>query len=127
MKLMRIGRGVLTRLVRWATAWAWQKEIGVCEGLAVVQGLNMEPGAMEVKIKQDPALAQWVAKCFAYMVMDSPNYTEMQFELCGEYAGKYEWLTVLIQKHQGKTPHQMRHQVERERDELLRQLQKLKS
>ena len=77
---------------------------------------------MDIKIQQDPALAQWIAKCFVSMVADSPNYTEMKFDLCGQYRGKFEWVTVHIQKGNGKTPHQMRQEVERERDELRARL-----
>lgn len=114
--------GWLRRLVRWSTAWAWQKEIATREGLAVLKGLDMEEGNMDIKIQQDPALAQWIAKCFAAMVADSPNYTEMKFDLCGQYRGKYEWLTVHIQKGNGKTPHQLRQEAERECAELRRKL-----
>jgi hypothetical protein len=84
----------------------------------VLKGFNMDEGGMDLKIEQDPAAAQWVAKCFASMVAKSPNYTEMKFDLCGEYRGKYEWMTVHIQKGNGKTPHQLRQEAERERDEL---------
>jgi hypothetical protein len=121
----RIGdawRGWLHSLVRRISSWAWQKEIGTCEGLAVLKGLDMEEGHMDIKIQQDPALAQWIAKCFASMVADSPNYTEMKFDLFGQYRGKFEWMTVHIQKGNGKTPHQMRQEVERERDELRARL-----
>jgi hypothetical protein len=121
----RIGdawRGWFHRLVRRISSWAWQKEIGTCEGLAVLKGLDMEEGHMDIKIQQDPALAQWIAKCFASMVADSPNYTEMKLDLCGQYRGKFEWITVHIQKGNGKTPHQMRQEVERERDELRARL-----
>jgi len=78
----------------------------------------MDEGKMDIKIQQDPAMAQWIAKCFASMVAESPNYTEMKFDLCGQYRGKFEWMTVHIQKGNCKTPHQMRQEVERERDEL---------
>jgi hypothetical protein len=113
---------LLQRLVRLVSAWAWRNEIATCEGLAVLKGLDVEEGHMDVKIKQDPALAQWIAKCFVSMVAESPNYTEMKFDLHGQYLGKYEWITVLIQKGRGATPHQMRQAAERERDELRTQL-----
>jgi hypothetical protein len=51
------------------------------------------------------------------MVAASPNYTEMKFDLVAR-GEKYEWVTVLIQKGSGKTPHQLRQEAERERDEL---------
>lgn len=46
----------------------------------------------------------------------------MKFDLCGQYRGKFEWMTVHIQKRNGKTPHQMRQEAERERDELRARL-----
>ncbi len=111
-------RDLLCRTARWVSSWAWQKEIKTCEGLAILKGLDMDEDKLDIKIQQDPALAQWISKCFASMVADSPNYTEMKFDLCGQYRGKYEWLTVHIQKGNGKTPHQMRLEAECERDEL---------
>lgn len=115
-------RSWLHRLIRRISSWAWQKEIAIVEGIAVLKGLDMEKGHMDIKIQQDPALAQWMAKCFASMVADSPNYTETKFDLCGHYRGKFEWITVHIQKGSGKTPHQMRQEAERERDELRARL-----
>lgn len=85
----------------------------------MIKGFSMDESKMDIKIQQDPAIAQWTAKCFASMVANSPNYTEMRFDLCGSYLGKYEWITVHIQKGNGKTPHQIRIEAERERDELL--------
>jgi hypothetical protein len=112
----------LQRLVRRLSAWAWQKEIETCEGMAVLKGLDMDDTKLEIKIQQDPAAAQWVAKCFASMVADAPNYMEMKFDIGGQYRGKFEWMTVLIQKGNGKTPHQLRKEAERERDELRARL-----
>lgn len=116
------GRGWLHRLVRRISSWAWQKEIGTCEGLAVLKGLDMDEHKMDIKIQQDPALAQWIGKCFASMVADSPNYTEMKFDLVGQYREKYEWMTVHIQKGNGKTPHQLRQEAEMELAKLKAQL-----
>lgn len=62
-------------MVRRISSWAWKKEIATCDGLAVLKGLEMDESKMDIKIQQDPALAQWIAKCFASMVADSPNYT----------------------------------------------------
>jgi len=121
-KTKRAIAGWLHAVVRWSTSWAWQKEIQVCDGLAELRGLEMDGNKMDIKIHSDPALAQWQAKCFASMVANSPNYTEMKFELHGEYKGKWEWLTVLIQKGNGKTPHQLRQEAERERDQLRARL-----
>jgi len=109
-------------MVRRISSWAWQNEIRTCEGLAVLTGLNMDDGKMDIKIQQDPALAQWIAKCFASMIANSPNYTEMRFNCYGQYCGKLDWITVTIQKGNGKTPHEMRREAERERDELRSRL-----
>ena len=112
------------QLVRYLSAWAWQKEIATIDSLAVLKGLelDMDEGKMDIKIQQDPALAQWIAKGFVSMVAESPNYTEMKFDLSGEYRGKFEWITVHIQKGNGKTPHQLRQEAEQERDQLRIQL-----
>lgn len=68
---------------------------------------------MELHIEQRPEVAQWVAQCFASMVAASPNYTEMKFDVVAR-GSKWEWLTVLIQKGNGKTPHQLRTEAEQE-------------
>ncbi len=86
------------------------------EAVNALEEMHAKPGSMEIAIKQNPAQAQWVAKCFASMVAASPNYTEMKFDLVAE-GEKWEWLTVLIQKGNGKTPHQLRQEAEKERDE----------
>lgn len=114
--------GALQRIVRRSTSWAWQREIQACDGMAELKAMNMDGNKMDIKIQTNPDLAYWQAKCFAFMVAQSPNYTEMKFELCGEYKGKYEWMTVLIKKDSGKTPHELRMEAERERDELRRSL-----
>lgn len=114
--------GWIHAVVRWMTAWAWQKETATCEGMAVLKGLEMDDAKMDIKIQQDPALAQWIAKCFASMVADSPNYTEMKFDIAGQYRTKWEWLTVHIQKGNGKTPHQLRQEAERELAQLKSQM-----
>lgn len=42
------------------------------------------------------------------MVANAPNYTECQFKTVAKYHGKWDWITVTIQKLNGKTPHQLR-------------------
>lgn len=108
--------------VRFMSSFAWRKEIGTCEGIATLKALEMDESGMDLKIQQDPAVAQWVAKCFASMVCESPNYTELKFDLCGEYKKKFEWMTVHIQKGNGKTPHQLRQEFERELTDLKRKI-----
>jgi hypothetical protein len=46
----------------------------------------------------------------------------MQFKTVAKYHGKWDWLTVTIQKFNGKTPHQLRQEAEAERDKLLARL-----
>jgi len=101
------------RLARRLSRWAWQSEINTVEGMAKLQQLHMTDGAMEMHIKQSPELAQWVAQCFAYLVADSPNYTEVKFDLVAK-GSKFDWVTVLIQKGGGKTQHQLRREAEAE-------------
>jgi hypothetical protein len=121
-KTKRAIAGSIHAVVRRMTSWAWQKEIGTCEGLAVLKGLDMDENKMDIKIQQDPALAIWIAKCFASMVADAPNYVEMRFEPYAQWKGKWEWLTVHIQKGNGKTPHQLRREAEAELEKLMAQL-----
>jgi len=102
----------MKKLIRRLTRWAWRSEIATCDGLAELKALNMDGGKMELRIESDPNLALWQAKCFASMVEKSPNYTELKFDLAGEFKGKYEWITVLVQKGNGKTPHQLRAEAE---------------
>ena len=104
----------VVRVVRWLSAWAWTREIETCESMVQLKAFEMDEDGLDLKIQQDPMLAQYVAKCFASMVASSPNYTEMKFDLCGKWAGKHEWMTVLIQKGSGKTPHELREVAERE-------------
>jgi len=110
---------LINRFVRWATKWAWKHELSVTEGIAVLKSFNMEDDKLEFSLKQDPTIAQWIAKCFVSMVANSPNYTEMKFDLADKYNGKHEWITVHIQKGNGKTPHQLRKEAEEERDKLI--------
>jgi hypothetical protein len=115
------GANWVHRLVRHLSAWAWQREIELSDSMAVLEEMHARPGSMEISIKQNPAQAQWVAQCFASMVAASPNYTEMKFDLVAK-GEKWEWLTVLIQKGNGKTPHQLRQEAEKERDKLRARL-----
>jgi hypothetical protein len=104
------------------TAWAWRHEANTCDAVSAIKKLHMEPGRMDIEIEQRPEVAQWIAKCFASIVAGAPNYSEMKFDLRPEHRGEYEWVTVIIQKGSGKTPHQLREEVERERDELKSRL-----
>lgn len=112
-----------TKLIRRWTRWAWQREADAAEGLAQIQEMYAKPGAMELAIKTDPALSQYIAMCFAELVRKSENYTEMKFDV---QPANGEWLIVTVQKGKGKTPHQMRQNAEYERDAFKRDLQVLR-
>ena len=106
----------MTRLVRFITGWAWRQETDLAESVAILEELHVTPGAMEITVKQRPELAQWVGQCFAEMVASSQNYTEMRFDT--RKPESWEWITVTVQKGTGKTPHTLRIDAEKERDEL---------
>ena len=112
--------------VRRVTRWAWKKEISTCEGLAVLKGLNMDDEKMDAKIKQDPDLAYWIAKCFASMLVDCPNYREVRFNIAGRFNGKTEWIVVHVQRSSGKTPHQLRQEAERELEQIKAKMKEAK-
>lgn len=105
---------LIKRLVRYLSAWAWRQEITVSEGIAKLKKLAMDEKGMEMEIEHDPDLAKHIATCFASLVANAPNYTEMQFKTVAKYHGKWDWLTVTIQKLNGKTPHQLRREAEAE-------------
>lgn len=110
------------KFVRWLTSRFWRQELLAVESMTLLKQLHATPGGMEIHIQQHPECAQWVAKCFAEMVASSPNYTELKFDLHPKYADKWEWLTVLITKGNGKTPHQIRQELEFELSELKKRL-----
>lgn len=119
---MKSPKQILTILVRHATAWAWRQEICVTKGLTKLKKLAADENGIEMEIENNPDLAKWIATCFASLVANAPNYTEMQFKTVTKYHGKWDWLTVTIQKLNGKTPHQLRQEAEAERDKLLKRL-----
>ena len=125
--LLRFAQNAIRSVTRSISAWAWRNEIEICKGIAIIKGMGMDDDKLDMVIQQDPAIAQCVAKCFASLVAGAPNYTELTFELCEKYKGKYEHITVLIQKINGKTPHQLRIDAERERDDLRAQLNNFNS
>lgn len=114
---------LLSKPVRWLTKWAWQREIGIVDGLAELKELSMKPGAMELKIETQPEIANQVATCLAKLVYTAENYTEMQFECGAKFKEKYDYLIVTIQKARGKTPHQLKMEAFEERDKAKEQLQ----
>jgi hypothetical protein len=114
-------KNIIKSITRSLTKWAWRDEIETCDSLAEIERLHAEPGSMELTLRQNPAMAQWVAHCWAAMLAKSKNYTELRFECA--MPGTWDWIAVLIKKGSGKTPHQLREQAERERDELKSQIE----
>lgn len=95
-------------LIRRITRWAWQPEAEAYEGMLKLKELHVKDGGMEMQFEQSPELAQWIGTCFASMVVKSENYTEMQFQVSPKWKGERKWITVTVQKHEGKTPHMLR-------------------
>lgn len=112
-------------LVRRFTAFAWRHEIEVEAGLTRIVKLNAEKGALELTIESDPAMQQWIALCFANLVHKSKNYTELHFEVSPHFKGDYQWITVLVKKGSGKTPHQLREEAEKDATEAVKQAAEL--
>jgi len=100
-------KNIFSGLTRRLTSWAWAKEIEVSESLVKIVELHAKDGELQIEIEQRPEVREWVARCFASLVAESPNYTEMKFELKNP-TNDYEWITVLVQKGKGKTPHELR-------------------
>jgi hypothetical protein len=100
------------------------------DGLANLEELHATKSKMEAHIKQHPALRVLVARTFASMVADSPNYTEAKFNI----RDTEDWITVTVQKANGKTPHEKRleaeancEQLRRDNLELAKRLQLVKA
>jgi hypothetical protein len=104
-----------TKIVRKLTAWAWGDEIHTSEGLTRIKELHAKPGSIELELENRPELQAWIGKAFAAMVLESPNYTELRFEIAPPYQKNgettYHWITVLVKKGSGKTPHQLRRKL----------------
>ena len=96
------------------------KEAATRESIALIEELHATPGAMQVHIKQSPAQSEYIAQCFAAMVAKSPNYTELTFRT---RTADGPQITVLVQKCDGKTPHQLRAEADAKCAELSEQLQ----
>ena len=87
----------------------------VADSIVRLKQMTVQEGGIEMVIEQSPELAEYVAKCMALLVAKSPNYTEMTLRPSRKYldGDKYDYITVLIQKVNGKTPHQLREEAER--------------
>lgn len=111
---------VFKRLIRHLTKWAWRDEIDTVKGIAFIKELHATEGSMDLYIQQNPEHAQFMAHCFASLVAESPNYTEMQFDLLAPLDSRLQRLTVTIQKCGGKTPHELRMAAEKKLAELCK-------
>jgi hypothetical protein len=100
--------------VRKLTQWAWQKELDVTNSIVKINEVHATNGEMKIGFDIDPKVQQYIAQVFASMVMESPNYTEVKFSINAKIKSKYEYITVLVQKGSGKTPHELRIQAEKE-------------
>ena len=100
------------RAIRKMTARCWRHEISCTEGIAVLEEFHAEPGKMEVSIKNRPELQQYIALIFGEMIANSPNYTEMNFDLVKKGPDTWQWMTIIVQKRNGLTPHQLRLKAE---------------
>jgi hypothetical protein len=118
---MILFRKAFALFIRELTAWAWAREIAITEGCAVIEKINSGSGGWDLEIKTNPDLGKAFGQALANMVCSAPNYMEMQF-LVNDPKDPFKYVTVLVQKHPGETPHQMRQRAEKERDELKAQL-----
>ena len=83
------------------------------QSLAHFTEIHATKGGMDLHIQQHPVLREMIAKTFATMVLNSPNYTEMTFSVMAEPEKR---ITVTVKKAEGKTPHQLRIEAEQQRD-----------
>lgn len=78
------------------------------DGAIKLKELHATERGMELHIEQTPELAQCVAKSFASLIADAPNYVEMQFKPSPtKWKDKFEWVTVTVVRGTGKTAHQL--------------------
>lgn len=116
---------MIRKLIRRLTARWWHHEISVAEGVATLERLEAEPGAMEVRIKTVPGLKEHMALCMAELLGDAPNYVECKFDMVAPKKEGYEWITVTVKRDKGKTPHQLRAEAEARIADLTRQVEEL--
>lgn len=91
-----------------------QKFRALESSIARIEELHATPGKMDVEFKLNPALKEYLLRCFAEILADAPNYTESKFELTGHSNGEAKWITVTVLKSFGKTPHELRKVAEAE-------------
>lgn len=101
-------KNYLKEFVRFATKWAWAKEIDTANGLISLTEMHATPGKLELHLKQNPEVAWMVATSFASILADAPNYTEMQLN----HVDTHERFTVTIRREKGKTPNELKVEAE---------------
>jgi hypothetical protein len=114
---------IITRFVRWLTRWAWKKELEATENIATLEKLAMSGNYAELELKaKSPALHRHLCRSLAAIVAESPNYTEMKFDVVSDHEDGKIWVTVLVQKGSGLTPHELRREAEARIAELQKEL-----
>lgn len=84
--------------------------------MACLKEFHMEGGSVDMRWSGESANA--LMRMLAQMMLDVPNYLESTLTISGH--GESYMMT--IRKHDGKTPHAMRAEVEAERDTLRARL-----
>lgn len=98
----------MKKLLKKLTASLWAEEKASHDSIVKLTELHQTENGLELHLEQHPMLAQYVAKCFASLVAEFPNYTELQFTV----PRSHQWITVTVKKGSGKTPHELRRQAE---------------
>lgn len=118
----------ILKFVRWATAWAWKKERQLVDGLVQFESMSSDPKSFEARAIMNPHYAQAMAHSFAELAFNAPNYVEMQFQpKAVKHRDKWMMITVTVQKHDGKTPHQLRLEADAKVEELTKKLNELEA
>lgn len=116
-----------TRLTRWATRWAWQKEINALDNIAWFKELSLDEHKLQGEVILTDGMAQVIAHAFAEATFNTPNYVEYQFEpRAVRHRDQWAKTVITVKKHTGKTPHELRRIAEQERDDALKQLDELR-
>lgn len=93
-----------------------------------LESMTMDAKSFEAKAIMNPGLAQMMAHAFAEQAFTVPNYVEMQFQpKAVKHRDKWTMITVTVQKHDGKTPHQLRLEADAKVEELTKKLNELEA
>lgn len=86
--------------------------------LCCIESLNITSENAEAVMKQHPGLTLAIGAAFANLVVEAPNYVEMEY-LPAYEPDSGEKIVVLVRKVSGKTPHELRKDAEAERDAII--------